>query len=67
MEHLYGWIFTYYPLEGKWAACKVEDLPTLRNDYSTEKAILSSSVDTLQVMIMRGKGELESMKKLAKK
>ena len=64
MEHLYNWVFTYYPLTEKWAACPIEHLDSLKNDYNTDKAIKSSSIDTLIWMIEKGEGNLDKVNSL---
>lgn len=63
MEHLYGWYFTYNHFTQKWAACLVEDIPTLQNNHATDKAIRSSRIETLIEMIIKGQGQWDLIKK----
>lgn len=66
MEHLYNWVFAYNPYHdgGIWVACKVEDLPTIRNDFFSEKGVRSSSYETLVAMIIKAEGSLFTLKQL---
>lgn len=64
MEHLYDWFFTYNPHTKLWAAMRNEDIPLYKNDISTDKAIRSSSITSLQYFIMVGDGNLEKIQAL---
>lgn len=66
MEHLYDWWFTYNPHTEKWAACRTEDIPLYKNDFTTDRAIRSSRIETLQTMIIKGEGSIDNMKKIYK-
>ncbi len=66
MEHLYDWFFTYNPHTELWAAMRNEDIPLYKNDASTDKAIKSSSITSLQYFIMVGDGDLDKIKALFK-
>ena len=62
MEELYGWLFTYNPYDKQWLACRNEDFIYVMNDYSSDKAIRSSSKETLIELIIKYKGCIDLIK-----
>lgn len=62
MKNINQWAFA---CDGKvWRAARRENYHDLFNDYSSEKVLRSSSIDTLTELIQRTGGNLEEIKKL---
>ena len=64
---LYGWVFTYNPMEDRWKATNRDNYFKLWNENYHEAILKSSNIDTLIEIIIRGKGDLKTVLELINK
>ena len=61
MNYLQNWIFTYNSLSKVWIAGKRKDYNELFNNFSSNKIIKSSRIETLITLIIRAKGGMPKL------
>ncbi len=66
MENLEGWVFIYNPHDNKWLGTTADNYFLLKNDYKNPKVLRTSSIQSLQSLIIKAKGDLETAQKIPK-
>jgi hypothetical protein len=64
-QELYGWVFTFNPYQQVWLAAKRENSNELFSG-NEGNVLKSSSINTLQQLIIKTDGDEEKIKKLLK-
>lgn len=60
MKYLDGWIFSYSEAAKLWSATTRENAALIFNDFSSNKVLRAADFNTLQSLIIRIKGNLNS-------
>jgi hypothetical protein len=58
-KELYGWIFVYFPYEDRWKATNRDNYFKLWNEGKQEEVLESRSINSLQELIIKGRGDLK--------
>jgi hypothetical protein len=65
-EVLYDWVFIYSPYLDQWCATKRDNYTMLYSNLHSTKVLRSSSIKTLQELIMKTDGDPKKINKLVK-
>ncbi len=63
-ENLDGWLFTYNSKTDKWRAARRDHATELFSNYNSKLVISSSSIKTLEEIIMKTNGDPTLIKNL---
>lgn len=66
MDNLDGWVFIYNSHDKVWMGTTGDNYFLLKNDFKNEKVLKTSTFQSLQSLIIKGKGDLEVCLKLLK-
>jgi hypothetical protein len=66
-KFMYGWIFTYNPIEDRWKATNRDNYFKLWNEGHHEAILESKNIDSLQDMIIKANGYLRTILELKSK
>lgn len=61
---LYNWVFHFNEYTGLWNAIPRDDYNEYWSNYSCDRVLSSSSIDTLKQLIQKTSGDMNSIKKL---
>lgn len=66
-KYLFGWVFTYNPMEDRWKATNRDNYFKLWNEAHHEAILESRNIDSLIEIIIKGEGDLKTILKIKEK